>query len=230
MLKFLILGFTVVWMALDVSGQDTKTVQIDFVPTFNGSTLIIETDEVENFTDTLRIETLRLYWTNLQLLKHSQTVFKSPTQHFLLDASDITKMQIKIEVPISLTFDELQFDLGVDSTTHEAGAMAGALDPMHGMYWTWQSGYINFKLEGVAPDCPARKHRFQYHLGGYRHPFSAVQEIKLPVFTEKNIRVGLAIDRIIDTVDLTKHYHIMSPGDQAVKMSSMVAQQFHIIE
>ena len=38
--------------------------------------------------------------------------------------------------------------LGVDSVLNYNGVHEGALDPINGMYWTWQTGYIHCKLEG----------------------------------------------------------------------------------
>ena len=57
--------------------------------------------------------------------------------------------------------------------------MGGDLDPTKGMYWAWQSGYINFKMEGSCSQCLATKNNFEFHLGGYQQPFYAMQTIEL---------------------------------------------------
>ena len=50
----------------------------------------------------------------------------------------------------------------------------GVLDPAssmdNGMYWTWNSGYIFFKMEGSSPAAPADptgNRKFRYHIGGF---------------------------------------------------------------
>ena len=38
------------------------------------------------------------------------------------------------------------------------------------MYWSWNSGYIFFKMEGTstaAPEDPTGNRRFRYHIGGF---------------------------------------------------------------
>ena len=77
--------------------------------------------------------------------------------------------------------DKIKFNLGIDSLTNVSGVMGGDLDPTKGMYWTWQSGYINFKMEGSSAVCPTRNHEFQFHIGGYQDPFYAMQTLELEV-------------------------------------------------
>jgi len=63
----------------------------------------------------------------------------------------------------------------VDSlrNTMEVGKRAGNLDiggKATGMYWSWNSGYIFFKMEGESPQAPldnAGKNMFRYHIGGF---------------------------------------------------------------
>ena len=102
-----------------------------------------------------------------------------------------------LKLPPDLTYDQLAFDIGIDSITNVSGAMGGDLDPTKGMYWTWQSGYINFKLEGTSPDCPARKNEFQFHLGGYAYPNASVQKIALTATGQGNINVQMNLDMFL---------------------------------
>ena len=62
----------------------------------------------------------------------------------------------------------LSFTLGVDSARNNSGAQTGALDPMNDMFWTWNSGYVMFKLEGRSPSSSADRNRVEHHVGGYR--------------------------------------------------------------
>ena len=46
----------------------------------------------------------------------------------------------------------------------------GVLDPSGAgadMYWTWNSGYIFFKMEGTSPAATGMGNSFMYHIGGF---------------------------------------------------------------
>ena len=100
------------------------------------------------------------------------------------------------------------------------------------MYWAWNSGYINFKLEGRAPACAARDHRFEFHLGGYLPPDRSAQLVTVAVTGGPVVAIALDISRFLDAVDLAKEYHVMSPGPAAVRLSRAVANSFngHAVE
>ena len=50
-----------------------------------------------------------------------------------------------IEFPATAgTYNGIQFLMGMDSADQNRGAQTGALDPVKGMFWTWNSGYHEF--------------------------------------------------------------------------------------
>ena len=59
----------------------------------------------------------------------------------------------------------IYFQIGIDSLTNVSGDLDGDLDPALGMYWAWNSGYINMKLEGKSSSCKSVKKEFQFHIG-----------------------------------------------------------------
>ena len=75
----------------------------------------------------------------------------------------------------------IRFITGVDSVRNCSGLQEGALDPVHAMFWAWNTGYIFFKLEGKAEASPAPGHIFEFHTGGFREPFNSVRTIELPL-------------------------------------------------
>jgi hypothetical protein len=84
------------------------------------------------------------------------------------------------------------------------------------------------KLEGVSPVCKTRKNQFQFHLGGYQHPFYSLQKIELKVDSQKSIHVVIPLDRIIEHMDISKHHEVMSPSENAVELSKIIAHSFYI--
>lgn len=108
----------------------------------------------------------------------SRPGFKNNLQDtaFLIDASGNNNFEIKAEPG---TYPNFNFTLGIDSLMQSSGAQTGALDVMNGMFWTWNSGYINFKLEGFSDSSTADLNRIEHHIGGYRHPFATDKKIEI---------------------------------------------------
>jgi hypothetical protein len=120
--------------------------------------------------------------------------------------------------------DEHRFLLGVDSLTNVSGAFGGDLDPTNGMYWTWQSGYINMKLEGRSSAAP--KGRFELHLGGYAAPHATAQWVHPHVLKGGDAHCVFDVQRLMEAVDLNAHAEVMSPGPEAVRLSRAAAAMF----
>jgi hypothetical protein len=173
---------------------------------------------------TIQVETLKFYISGIELYSKEQLVWKEPESYHLLDASSAASMNIALNAPLGIQYNTLRFNLGIDSLTNVSGAMGGDLDPTHGMYWTWQSGYINFKLEGQA-SCEGRRKEFQYHLGGYQNGFNAIQTISLRISQKENI-IDLDLEKLFSLIDYCKQPHIMSPGKTAVAISKTIAALF----
>lgn len=177
--------------------------------------------------DTLKVETLKFYLSHISFYKNHHLVGTANRKHYLVDFEKSTPFVI--ETQISADFDAMGFMFGVDSLTSESGVYGEDLDPTNGMYWSWQTGYINFKLEGTSQRCTSRNHRFQWHIGGYLQPFVTNQEMKLST-TGRKIRIGLFLDDIIEQLNTNQWYEIMSPNQKAVEISNLIAQSLHIYE
>jgi hypothetical protein len=123
-------------------------------------------------------------------------------------------------------YNSMQFNVGIDSSTQVSGVMGGDLDPVHGMYWTWQSGYIDIKMEGVVYSAATKK-EVQYHIGGYQPPFNALRKIQLPL---KNAQpeIALELNTVLSTFDLSKVNHIMSPCKESVLLADKIANSFNV--
>ena len=134
-----------------------NSVQITFLPKFEGDNLAL--NNVYYFkNDTLNINNFKCYISNLIYYKNDSIVHSSIKKAHLIDAADSSSFIILENA--FFKYDKIRFNIGVDSLTNVSGIFEGDLDPANGMYWTWQSGYINFKLEGTSSLCPARKINF----------------------------------------------------------------------
>jgi len=205
----------------------SKTITLSFLPYFGNDSLVINKNYFsEIISDSVSIQSLRFYLSNINLIKNGRKIYQVKNQHNLIDISK--KLQVKLLTKSELEFDSIQFDIGVDSLSQVSGAMGGDLDPMKGMYWSWQSGYINFKLEGKSNICNTRNHVFQFHIGGYISPYNSIQHIILPVQNKTNINIRLNIKKLLSQIDLKNVNQVMSPSEKSVEISKQYANFFSI--
>jgi hypothetical protein len=228
---FFLLAILPFWgNGLKAQEKSPNTLLIHLQPWFQGHALSLEEENSAEHTGSLHIKTLRFYLSNFSLMKSGEQVWKEQNSYHLVDASEKSSMDISLDIPVGIDFDSIEFQLGIDSLTHVSGAMGGDLDPTNGMYWAWNSGYIHFKLEGTSPECPTRKHAFQFHLGGYLPPFAAVQTIRLMAENGGKLNINLNLSAFIDTLDLSREHTIMSPGEKAQQLSRIAATLFYVDE
>ncbi len=209
--------------------SQTNSVQFSVSTTFGATPLdLVDSAFTTNDSKHLKITEVKFYLSKIQLLRNGKIVLEEKNGFHLVDAGQTNPFIIVVNNTQNISFDQVQFNLGIDSTTNVSGAMGGDLDPTKGMYWTWQSGYINFKLEGTSPLCTTRNNEFQFHLGGYQKPNYCLQPLSFPIKNSSKIDLNLDVQKILEQVDLSKTNHIMSPSADAVLISKIVANAFTV--
>jgi len=199
---------------------------IVFKALFEKQELILEKEYTLHSGEKVQFEKLRFYISNLRLLDNGKSVFTEANSFHLIDVADTQTMQLRLNTPRNIAFNQINFNLGIDSVTNVSGALGGDLDPTKGMYWTWQSGYINFMLEGTSPICPRRNHQFQFHLGGYNGVNNALQTVILDVQQSPTISVDFDVEKWLSKIYLATENHIMSPSEKAVSLAKHAADCF----
>ncbi len=124
--------------------------------------------------ETFTLSKLNYYISNIILIQSDGSRFVVPqdSSYFLIREEDPESQRVRINnVPVG-DYNKITFTIGVDSlrSTLDISRRTGALDPAQSdaMYWTWNSGYIFFKMEGTSPAAPAEnEHKFYYHIGGF---------------------------------------------------------------
>ncbi|MBC7775348.1 MAG: hypothetical protein H7246_07915 [Phycisphaerae bacterium] len=202
-----------------------ERITIHFQPIFKGKKITLNEPSEKDIPS---LQVMRFYLSNFVFLKNGAVAFEEKNSYHLLDLEDENTLVLKFDAAQNLDFDHLKFNLGIDSLIHISGAMGGDLDPTKGMFWTWQSGYVNFKLEGVFEKCPSRNHEFQFHLGGYLTPFQSVQRVSLSAPKGGNLQLQLDLTPFFDQIDWAKQYSIMSPSKEAVTLSKILANSFSV--
>lgn len=208
--------------------SSVKNIPIHFNAFFDGKPLVFEDSTYHsNNGDSIQITNLKFYISNINLTQNNAIVWTESNSYHLVDLQQLATTNWKLTVPEKLKFNDIQFYLGIDSATHAKGALGGDLDPTRGMYWTWQNGYINCKIEGQSNRCNTRNHAFVFHLGGYMHPYNCLQKIQLQVSNTNTINLGLNLSDFIKQIDLQQQNTLMSPGTQAVDLAKLFSQTFY---
>lgn len=114
--------------------------------------------------DSFNVSLLKYYVSNIKLEKEDGSYYIQPESYFLVNHNNGTYELSIPNVPAG-KYKGVQLIMGIDSTRHVSGAQTGALDPANDMFWTWSSGYIQFKIEGQVKNPTAS---FIYHIGGFQ--------------------------------------------------------------
>lgn len=204
---------------------------IEFLPTFNGEKLELEKSYFDFETkDSININRLQFYISNITVYNKNNDSFELDKKHHLLQYNQPETFVIEVDNQIVDSLKKVSFKLGIDSITNVSGAIGGDLDPTNGMYWSWQSGYINFKLEGNSAAVEARKNKFQYHLGGYSSPFKNVVQVKLDLNNLDSVKIELPIESILKQINIIELHTVMSPSANAVRISEIIGNALFIRE
>ncbi len=123
--------------------------------------------------ESFKISKLKYYVSNFIFTNTDGAGYVVPQDscYFLIDESDVATLRPKFKIPEG-EYKTLTFTIGVDSlrNTMDISKRTGVLDPTiiaSDMYWSWNSGYIFFKMEGTSTASPAPGNVFQYHIGGF---------------------------------------------------------------
>ncbi len=211
---------------LNLFSQDVKAIEINFIPTFLSKQVQLGQYVRMNQADSIQISTFKFYISNFELLSDNKMVWRFNPGFYLVDIEDTNSFKIKDVIPNDLNFNQISFDLGIDSITNVSGAIGGALDPTKGMYWTWQSGYINLKLEGNCNLSAQTNGEFIFHLGGFQNPFNTIQKLFFTTSAKEKFEIEVELNNWISMIDFTQAKSIMSPRKEAIEMAVKATKMF----
>ncbi len=222
-------GVIILYLCFNIAFGQQKNLSLSFKPVFANKEFVLNDSTYLIYKGNLiKFKTLRFYISGIRLFKDNALVWDEQNSFHLYDAFEDPDKLIELKVPAAIKFNRIKFNFGIDSITNVSGAMGGDLDPTKGMYWAWQSGYINFKLEGESDLSPDPKKEFQFHLGGYQNPYNTLQKVSLQLIQKEKIIILFDLYKFIEACNLEKQHHIMSPNNDALKLLKHAAQCFSI--
>jgi hypothetical protein len=222
--------------------QKNGVVEIHFTNFAGAKILSPDSIYTNAFNETYSIGRLKYYITNIELINtESDTKAAIDNSYFLVDENEDTSKTISLSVPEG-NYNAISFLLGVDSLHNVSGAQTGALDPMNGMFWTWNTGYVSIKIEGKSVASGLPGNFIEYHLGGFKgldkvnhstHLSFPKGSIKItqqkPVIIHVKADVNLFF-RSVHSLPIKTNAACTSPGSLARQYSENYATIFSIIK
>lgn len=175
-----------------------RKITVVFHNQVSGKDLVLGDSVKTSVGETITVERFRYYVSNFSVQLEDGKTQKLPAEYFLVDEENPATKTITLTVPEGKIV-RLGFLLGVDSIRNVSGVQTGALDPMKGMFWTWNSGYVMAKIEGTSGSSSSAGNRFTYHVGGFRTGMNVLKTIDIDLRAAgsavSEIHINADIDR-----------------------------------
>lgn len=241
LLKFVALSFACILFNLNIlhaQAQQPATISVVFEHMVNDETLTLGNSYKNFFGEQFTPKNFQYYISNICLMDDSSCFESSAEKCFLIDEDDAESKNIEVSVPYR-SFKKLRFVIGIDSLLTVSGVHEGALDPYHGMFWTWNTGFVSAKLEGFSPASTMPQQMFQYHIGGFRTGQNTLRTIEIHFPNPVVIQTG-GNTTITLTADILKWFKgthdlkiankpfVHSPGKIAVEYADNYSSMFQL--
>ena len=197
----------------------TPIVKLKITPLFNNQSITENTWFVSSQKDSIQFTKLKFYFTDFQVKSIKGEINTIDHSNYLIDIFQPESLEILLSTVSFSNGDELSFNLGVSSDMNTTGAHSGALDPSNGMFWSWQSGYINFKIEGISPSSKTRQNKFQFHIGGYQSPYNTLRRLTF-ILNKQTTKLNLNLEEFFERTKLAVDNQIMVPGEKANELAT----------
>ncbi len=182
--------------------------------------------------DEVSVTECRFYVSGFTLFFADSTTYHAPAGYQLIDAEKKASWSVPLPYAPMKAVVAVSFVVGVDSAASMGGALGGPLDPALGMYWAWQSGYINAKIEGISPSRPAAaRHRFAFHIGGYAAPYATRRTVWMPLARPseaKSLTLVADVGQWLGAAPLAATPDVLVPGAAAAVQADRLAAMFRI--
>ena len=199
---------------------------------FDNNKLLLAQQYVSKQKDTLSFNVIKFYLSEFEIHYTDKSISKGKSSYQLIDIEDPETFKIDLKKQLNKEIKFLKFNIGIDSLASVSGAMDGDLDATKGMYWSWQSGFINMKVEGQSSSCKTRKNKFKFHIGGYLKPNYAMRKVVIEIKNSQNQNneMNLFIDfgYLFSEISLKDTNTIMMPGKKAMNLANISTKLFSI--
>lgn len=210
---------------------------------FDGNEIELNTGNYTNQqNEQMTISTINYWFTNVKFIKSDGSEYAEEESYRLIRGDQSNTMHFHVSDVPNGTYKGVKFMIGVDVPRNTSGAQTGALDPaINGdMFWSWNTGYIQFKLEGTSTVSTNADKSYKFHIGGVGQGIETPREVTLMFPSE--VTVGEKDGSIHLIADVDKFFGpstpvsianmstMMHPNAMAAKIADNYAQMFRIMK
>ena len=236
-------GSLLITLAACRKGENIGNVSVVFDHVFSGADFSVDTTSVYALDNgqELVFSRLQYYISNIAFQREDGTWWEEEESYHIVNAINV-KPAIELTGLPEGNYTGMRYLIGVDSLRNFSGAQEGALSPSNEMFWSWNTGYIFFMVEGTCLQRPEENPFFLYHVGGFKDPFIGSQE-KMHDFNKNlTLRDGatsqvileVGVDQIFQgpalTIDVLDFFRSHATNETSVKMSENFASSFVVRE
>lgn len=217
-----------------------RTLKIGFEAVVGDRPLVFGSEIYKNANgDSFTLSRYRYYISNVKLTAANNETYTEPESYHLIDhKADTSSFFVLKGVPDG-SYNKITFLIGVDSLRNVSGAQNGALDPIHGMFWDWNTGYIMAMMEGKVLDGTALGKVLGLHIAGFNQSSSVLKQVTLtlpqPVVVNKEKKPTIYIKsdaaewfKNPSIIDLKTTSLIMKTGFNAQIIAENYADMFTV--
>ncbi len=208
---------------------NAQNLSLSFNHFVNNQALKLDSSIYKNeLGQTFTVSKLKYYVSNFHFKAVSgKDLFINET--FLIDEDEEGSKKILLSKVPEGNYSSMDFIIGVDSLHNCSGAQSGALDPVNGMFWAWNTGYIFLKLEGYAKTSLSPGHFFEYHIGGYKQPTNCIRKVSFDLSKNgkaitKEIKIKVNVLEILKTPNAIDFSKLSSVTD--LKNARVIADNY----
>lgn len=216
------------------TGSSQKKLSFSFHHRVGNETLVLDNSYTNILGENIVVRKFKYYLSNFSITDQSGKTHLLPADYFLVDEADSASKIIALNVP-TLEIKSINFLLGVDSIRNVSGIQTGVLDPLQGMFWTWNSGYIMAKLEGTSDSSHIAGQAFTYHIGGFKGETNTNRYITLTLpqknKPQNNIHITADINHWFKSkseIRIAQTPVCHTPGALAVKIADNYSTMFSV--
>ncbi len=220
---------------------DTGKVFLEFFNVVGGSNLNLNNQWYRNESgDSFRVSRFNYYISNIRLSGDNGAVYREPESYHLVEQSATPgQPTFHVNSVPAGRYNSITFLIGVDSARNVSGAQSGDLDPVLGNFWSWNTGYIMLKFEGVSPQAPTTNGRVVIHTGGFSGANNVLKEVTLPfenpIEVTRNqvphIHLQADVQRLFgapNPIGFSQVHTIHMPGAAAKRIAEKYADMFSV--
>ncbi|MDX2001894.1 MAG: MbnP family protein [Chitinophagales bacterium] len=177
----------------------------------------------------IKFETVNYYISNVRLVDHdgNETSFD---KYFLVKSGQSNNFELG-EVDAD-HYHYIRFDVGVDSATNhgtdpatQPSGSALAVQSDKSMFWSWNSGYIFMRIDGMIDTTdnhpPTFTNSVQYHIGGDAsiRPISLDIDLEMDGENDRTLTLKLDMEKVLQGLDLKATQMVHMPGSTAYSIA-----------